>query len=520
MSASSGPRSHEGYITRLLNQLGVKVQHPVADSRKLKPGDTFLACVGEHHDARNNIPQAIALGANAILWEKQGFSWKPEWKIPNAGITGLRHKAGEIASAAYGHPSRNLWLVGITGTNGKTTCSHWYAQAMAILGKKTAIIGTLGHGFPGALHHSEHTTPDAVYLQQLMAEYLDQGASSLVMEASSHGLSQGRLTGSEFAVAVLTNLTRDHLDYHGSMDAYAAAKARLFFWEGLQYAVLNLDEVLGVELSQQLAGKNVSVIGYSFRQPRQAIQTSGSQKILYGSNLRFTTQHIGFDVEFCDRHANLQCNVTGRYNAYNLLTVLATLLASNIDFDEAVAALQQVQPIPGRMEQLGGGDQPTIIVDYAHTPDALNEVLAGLREILTGTHIKKPTRKNRARLICVIGCGGDRDRGKRPMIGEIAAHLSDEVIITSDNPRTENPVDIINEVMAGATGKHCTAEVDRTAAIYRAIHGARKGDIVLIAGKGAETYQEIQGKKYPFDDREVVRQVLHDLAGPELQVQG
>ncbi len=520
MSTASSSRSNEGCVTRLLSQLGVKVQHLVADSRKLKSGDTFLACAGEHHDARNDIPQAIALGVNAILWEKQGFSWKPEWNIPNLGIAGLRHEAGKIASAVYDHPSRHLRLVGITGTNGKTTCSHWYAQAMAALGKKTAIIGTLGHGFPGALHHSEHTTPDAVYLQQLMAEYLQQGASSLVMEASSHGLSQGRLTGSEFAIAVLTNLTRDHLDYHGSMDAYAAAKARLFFWEGLQHAVLNLDEVLGVELSQQLAGKSLSVIGYGFRQSHQITQISGNQKILYGSNLRFTTQHIGFDVEFCNRRANLQCNVTGRYNAYNLLAVMAILLASNIDFDDAIAALRQVQPIPGRMEKLGGGDQPTVIVDYAHTPDALNEVLTGLREILTGTHIKKQTRKNQAKLICIIGCGGDRDRGKRPMIGEIAAHLADEVIITSDNPRTENPADIISEVMAGATGKHCTAEIDRTAAIYRAIHGARKGDIVLIAGKGAETCQEVQGKKYPFDDRKVAQQVLHDLADPKLQVQG
>ncbi len=520
MSTSSSFGSDETYLACLLDRLSVKIQRLVADSRTLKPGDTFLACAGEQHDARNDIPQAIALGVNAVIWEKQGFSWKPEWKIPNLGISGLRHEAGKIASQVYDHPSRHLRLVGITGTNGKTTCSHWYAQAMMTLGEKTAIIGTLGHGFPGALNHANHTTPDAVYLQQLMADYLQHGARSLVMEASSHGLSQDRLAGSEFSIAVLTNLTRDHLDYHGSMDAYAAAKAKLFFWEGLQHAVLNLDEVLGVELSQQLAWKDVSIIGYGFRQPDPSARTTGNQKILYGSNLRFTTQHISFDVEFCNRRASLQCNVTGRYNAYNLLAVLATLLASNVDLDDAITALQQVQPIPGRMEKLGGGDQPIVIVDYAHTPDALNEVLTGLRETLAGTRMKKRIRKNQAKLVCVIGCGGDRDRGKRPLIGEIASHLADEVIITSDNPRNENPADIINEIMLGASGKHCTAEADRTAAIYRAIHGARKGDIVLIAGKGAETHQEIQGKKYPFDDREVVRQVLHDLAGPELQVQG
>ncbi len=520
MSVSLNLGSNEACLTRLLNKLGVKIQHLVADSRKLRPGDTFLAYAGERYDARSAIPQAIAAGVNAIIWEKQGFSWKPEWKVPNLGIAGLRHEAGKIASQVYGHPSRHLRLVGITGTNGKTTCSHWYAQAMAALGEKTAVIGTLGYGFPGTLNHASHTTPDAVYLQQLMAEYLQQGARSLVMEASSHGLAQGRLIGSEFSIAVLTNLTRDHLDYHDSMDAYAAAKARLFFWEGLQHAVLNLDEVLGVELSQQLAHKNVSIIGYGFRQPNQLTHTTANQKILYGSNLRFTTQHISFDVEFCNQRASLQCNVTGRYNAYNLLAVLATLIASDVGLSDAITALQQVQPIPGRMEKLGGGDQPVVIVDYAHTPDALNEVLTGLRETLAGTRMKKRIRKNQAKLVCVIGCGGDRDRGKRSLIGEIASHLADEVIVTSDNPRNENPADIIREIMLGTSGQHCSIEEDRAAAIYRAIHGARKGDIVLIAGKGAETYQEIQGKKYPFDDREIVRQVLHDLANLRLRVQG
>lgn len=520
MSTSSDSKSDEGSAAYLLDQLDAPVARLIADSRQLKPGDTFLACAGERYDARNDIPQAIVKGVNAVIWEKQGFSWNPVWNLPNLSVTGLRHKAGEIASQVYGHPSRHLWLVGITGTNGKTTCSHWYAQAMAVLGKKTAIIGTLGHGFPGTLNHTEHTTPDAVYLQQLMAGYVKQGACSLVMEVSSHGLAQGRLNGSKFSVAVLTNLSRDHLDYHGSMDAYAATKAKLFFREGLQCAVLNLDEVLGVELSRQLARDTLSIIGYGFRQPRQGSWLTGNQKILYGSNLRFTAQHIAFDVDFCGRHASLQCNVTGRFNAYNLLAALAALLAGNVDLDDATAALQQVQPIPGRMERLGGGDQPVVVVDYAHTPDALSEVLIGLREILAGTRVKKRLRKNQAKLVCVIGCGGNRDRGKRPLIGEIASRLADEVIITSDNPRDENPEDIIGEIMFGASGKHCTIEEDRAAAIYRAIHGARKGDIVLIAGKGAEAYQEKQGRKYPFDDREVVRQVLDDLAGPKLRVQG
>ena len=520
MNAESSSKLDDDFVACLLRQLGVTVRRLVADSRGLMPGDTFLAYAGENHDARNDIPRAITVGVNAVIWEKKGFSWNPEWKLPNLAVAGLRHKAGKIASQVYGYPSRHLWSVGITGTNGKTSCSHWYAQAMAFLGKKTAIIGTLGNGFSGALICSECTTPDAVHLQYLMAEFMRQNAQLLVMEVSSHGLAQGRLLGTEFSVAVLTNLSRDHLDYHGSMDAYAAAKAKLFFWNSLKSVVLNLDEVLGVELSRQLSDRELSIIGYGFKQPGQSSWATSNQKILYGSNLQVTSQHISFDVEFCGQSANLQSNVTGRFNAYNLLAVLATLLASDINLNDAVTALRQVQPIPGRMERLGGGDQPVVIVDYAHTPDALTEVLTGLREMLAGSRRKKHISANQAKLICVIGCGGDRDRGKRPLIGEIVSRLTDEVIITSDNPRNEDPQDIIKEIMGGVSGTHCSIEEDRAAAIYRAIYGARKGDVVLIAGKGAESHQEIQDKKYPFDDREVVRQVLRDLANLELQVQG
>lgn len=520
MRTESRSKHADGIVSHLLDHLGIRVQRLSSDSRKLKPGDTFIAYAGENHDARNDIPLAMAAGVNAVIWEKRGFSWNPEWKLPNLGIAGLRHKAGQIASQVYGNPSRQLWSVGITGTNGKTTCSHWYAQAMAALRNKTAIIGTLGNGFLGALARSEHTTPDSVQLQSLMAEFLQQGARSLVMEVSSHGLAQGRLLGTEFSVAVLTNLSRDHLDFHGSMDAYAAAKAKLFFWSGLKSAVLNLDDVLGVELSRQLAGRKLSVIGYGFKQPGHGYWAASNQKIVYGSNLQVTSRYIKFDVEFCGQFATLKCNVTGRFNAYNLLTVLAALLASDVGLNDAIMALHQVKPIPGRMEKLGGGEQPLVIVDYAHTPDALTEVLTGLRAMLVGGSRKKHIRSSQPRLICVIGCGGDRDRGKRPLIGEIVSRLADEVIITSDNPRNEHPQEIIKEIMRGVEGKHCSVEADRAAAIYRAIHGARKEDVVLIAGKGAENFQEINGRKYPFDDREVVRQVLHDLANLELRVQG
>ncbi|MDT8363429.1 MAG: UDP-N-acetylmuramoyl-L-alanyl-D-glutamate--2,6-diaminopimelate ligase [Nitrosomonas sp.] len=502
-----------------LDALDLKIHRLVTDSRELKPGDTFIAYAGENFDARQDIPEAIAIGVNAIIWEKKGFTWDPRWQLPNLAVTHLRQKAGLIASHLHDYPSRRLWLVGITGTNGKTSCSHWFAQAMTALGKKTAVIGTLGHGFANALTATTHTTPDAAQLQQLLAEFVQQQAQSVVMEASSHGLDQGRLTGAEFSVAVLTNLSHDHLDYHGTMDSYAATKAKLFFWPGLKSVVLNLDEVLGVELSRQLENKAVQVIGYGFKLPREGSWMTKNQQVLFGSNIQLRMDSIQFDVVFSGRQATLQCQVAGRFNAYNLLAVLATLIASGVDFDGAVQALRQIRPVPGRMELLGGGKHPVVIVDYAHTPDALSEVLAGLRETMASTH-QKPAGKDRARLICVTGCGGDRDRSKRPLIGEIAARLADEVIFTSDNPRSERPEDIIMEMLSGIrdTQKdHCIVEIDRSAAIYRAIQQARRQDVVLIAGKGAEMHQQRQGRKCPHDDRKIVRQVLRDLVRQKMQ---
>ncbi len=504
---TSSHKNSKDFTIHSLDELGLKIQHLTTDSRELKPGDTFIAYAGERHDARQHIPGAIAIGANAIIWEKKGFNWDPQWQLPNLGVNDLRQKAGIIASHLLGYPSRKLWLVGITGTNGKTSCSHWFAQAMTVLGKKTAVIGTLGHGFASALASTTHTTPDAAQLQQLLAEFVQQQAQSVAMEVSSHGLDQGRLTGSEFSVAVLTNLSHDHLDYHGTMDSYAATKAKLFFWPGLKSAVLNLDEVLGVELSRQLEGKAIQVIGYGFKLPDKGSWVTSNQRILFGSNIQLQISSIRFDIAFEGRKVTLECQVAGRFNAYNLLAVLATLLASGVDFDDAIEALQKVRPIPGRMELLGGGKQPVIIVDYAHTPNALSEVLAGLRETMAG--------KIGGKLICVVGCGGDRDRSKRPLIGEIAARMADEVIFTSDNPRSEDPREIISEILSGVPSTladRCMVEIDRSAAIYRAIQQARRQDVVLIAGKGAETRQERQGRKYPHDDRKVARQVLRDLA--------
>ncbi len=484
----------------LLDDLGVAIRSLVSDSRQVKPGDTFLAYAGKKFDARQFIPQAIAAGANAVLWERRNFSWDTAWQLPNLPVVDLRNKAGIIASHVYNHPSQKLWLVGVTGTNGKTSCCHWLAQAMDALPKKTAVIGTLGDGFSGELNSMGNTTPDATLLQHELTMFLRQGAESVAMEVSSHGIEQARLNGATFSVAVLTNLSRDHLDYHGSMDDYAAAKAKLFFWPGLKHAVLNLDDVFGVELSRQLTSKNTQVIGYGFRQPEVTCHYQKNLRILRGSNLVASVRGLAFDVEFEKFHARIKLNLLGRFNASNLLAVLATMLTSGITFPDAVRALHRIKPIPGRMEKLGGGDRPIVILDYAHTPDALEKMLVTLRELLV---------KN-ARLICVFGCGGERDRGKRRLLGEIATRLADEVIVTSDNPRSEDPHAIISDIVAGAKTA-INIEVDRASAIYQAIYGARKGDIVLIAGKGHEDYQEINGQKFPFSDSKIAQQVLREL---------
>ncbi|PXW85226.1 UDP-N-acetylmuramoylalanyl-D-glutamate--2,6-diaminopimelate ligase [Nitrosomonas sp. Nm84] len=495
----------------VLDDIGVPIKNLVIDSRQIKSGDTFLAYAGEKDDGRRFIPQAIAAGANAVLWDPQNFSWNPEWHVPALPINELKANAGSIANYVYGNPSQRLWLVGVTGTNGKTSCCHWYAQAMTSLDKKTAILGTLGNGFSGALEAATNTTPDATVLQRSLAKFKQQGADSVVMEVSSHGVAQGRINGTTFSVAMLTNLSRDHLDYHQDMDAYAAAKARLFSWPELKYAVINMDDVLGVELSRQLANKTTKIIGYGFRYPELGCY-SKHFRMVYGANLKSDIEGIEFDIEYEGCHGHLKINLLGKFNASNLLAVAAAMLASGIKLPDAIRALQNVRPIPGRMEKYVAVDQPIVIVDYAHTPDALEKALCTLREVLRATHQNKAVSLQSPRLHCVLGCGGDRDTGKRAMVGEVATRLADAVIFTSDNPRTEDPLSIIKDIAMGAGINNYQIEIDRALAIYQAIANAQPRDIVLIAGKGHEKFQEIQGQKIPFNDAEVVQQVLKDLA--------
>lgn len=477
----------------LLAELGVKVERLTADSRQVRPGDTFVACPGERQDGRRYIAQAVAAGAGSVLWDSEGFAWEPAWRVPNLGIPGLRNRLGEIAAQVYGDPSRGLWMIGVTGTNGKTSCAHWLARCLSASGRKTAVIGTLGNGFPDGLSPSPNTTPDAITLQAQLKDYLDQGAVCAAMEVSSHGLAQGRVNGIHFDVALLTNLSRDHLDYHGDMANYAAAKAGLFAWPGLRYAVLNLDDPFGAELASRLGCSGVRVVGYSLEG-----NTAGCHLAVTARNLAVTAQGIGFEVASPWGMAKVESRVLARFNAYNLLGTLAALLVSGVELNVAVQELGKLAPVAGRLQQLGGHGKPLVVVDYAHTPDALDKVLQALREIVPG-----------GELGCVFGCGGDRDRGKRPLMGGVASRRADRVIVTSDNPRGENPRAIIDEIIA-PMGANYHVEEDRASAIEEAIRGAGPNDVVLIAGKGHETYQEIRGVKLPFNDVEVAQRALKE----------
>jgi len=394
--------------------------------------------------------------------------------------------------------------VGVTGTNGKTSTSHWIAHALNAVGRKCALIGTLGNGFAGELAESPNTTPDAIRVHCLLHEYLANGAHAVAMEVSSHALVQGRVNGVRFDVALLTNLTRDHLDYHGDMHSYAAAKRRLFDWEQLKYAVLNLDDAYGVGLADELRGAPVEVIAYGMSD--DALQHAERLKVrmVYGNLLEMSTRGLRLDVHSSWGGTQLSSELVGRFNAANLLGTLAVLLVSGIELTDAASSLATVQPVAGRMQRLGGTDQPTVIVDYAHTPDALEKVLMTLQEVGAETG---------GNLICVFGCGGDRDRGKRAMMGLVAEKFSDYCIVTSDNPRSEDPHSIIKDVIAGMSKENHEVVVDRAAAIRHAVGRARPGDTVLIAGKGHENYQEIQGVKNPFSDVQAALQALEQWQG-------
>lgn len=468
----------------ILRQLNVPLNGLTADSRHAGPEIAFAAYPGSAHDGRSFIPQVIAKGVPAVLWDESHFLWDPAWQVPNVAVPDLKRHVGKIAARIYGEPSRKLHMFGVTGTNGKTSVAHWIAQALSYCGTPSAVIGTIGNGFPGALTTATHTTPDAVRLQELLAYYVKQGARACAMEVSSHGLHQGRINGCQFDVAVLTNLTRDHLDYHGSMEAYAEAKANLFMWPDLKYAVLNLDDEFGQKLSSMKLG--AKTVGYGFNQGEVMAEAITNSRD--GMRLSLNTAW---------GQAEIEARLVGRFNAANLMAALTALLVSGIPLQEACTALKHVTPPEGRMQMLGGGTHPLVIVDYAHTPDALEKVLTSLRP-LAGD----------GRVICLFGCGGNRDRGKRPLMGQVASQGADLVYVTSDNPRNEDPSAIISDILAGVKTGSSRIEANRARAIFEAVGEAKANDIVLIAGKGHENYQEVQGQKLPFSDVEVAQKAL------------
>jgi UDP-N-acetylmuramyl-tripeptide synthetase len=493
IAAADYPRTARMSLLDRLAQLGVPLIDITADSRAVKLGSIFVAYPGTIQDGRAFIPEAIARGAAAVLWERRGFPWDERWEVPNLGIEGLRERISEIAGHIFGNPSDALWMIGVTGTNGKTSVSQWIASACEALGRRSAVLGTLGNGLVGERTEAKNTTPDAIVLQRLLAEYLRRGARVAAMEVSSHGLDQARVAGIKYDVAVLTNLTRDHLDYHRTMEAYAEAKYRLFAARGLKSAVVNVDDDWGRRFAERLGGTSLATITYG----------EGEGSRLRASNLRLTESGVRFDVDSEWGRGEVAAPMLGAFNAANLLAVLGSLVATGFKLDDALRAIGALQPVPGRLERLGGGEHPLVVIDYAHTPDALEKALEALRPIV-GTGRK---------LICVFGCGGDRDTGKRPIMGATASRLADHVIVTSDNPRSEDPAQIISQVLDGIPGREAESHGDRQVAIFSGVHHARAGDVVLLAGKGHETYQEIAGARVPFSDREVARAALDEWDG-------
>ena len=460
------------------------------DSRKVQPGSLFLAVAGEQFDGRQFIAQAVAAGAVAVVYEAKGAS-PQQWEVdvPCVAVENLQAQQGRIAAEFYRFPSRHLTMIGVTGTNGKTSVTQFIAQAMAE--HPCGVIGTVGYGFLPQLQMGQLTTPDPVSLQSMLAELCEDGAMACAMEVSSHALVQGRVAAVEFDIAVFTQLSRDHLDYHGTMEAYGEAKAQLFASPGLRYGVINCDDPLGrtlIERHQQ----DYHIIPYSSQQ-----QNYCEMPGIYVTNCQALTHGFIVDVVTPWGSGQFTTQLLGRFNVDNLLATLGVLGAMEVPLVQALKAISRITTVPGRMQAFGGGKKPTVIVDYAHTPDALEKALTVLRAHCQG------------KLWCIYGCGGDRDKGKRPQMGAIAEQFADQPIITNDNPRSEVPADIANDIQAGLANPAKTVVLlDREEAITYAVQSASPGDIVLVAGKGHEMTQTIGDRIQRFSDAEIVESLL------------
>jgi UDP-N-acetylmuramoyl-L-alanyl-D-glutamate--2,6-diaminopimelate ligase len=480
------------------------------DSRAVKAGMLFVALKGTQTHGLHYALNAQQQGATAILWESDTVPNQIQLldalHIPVIEIIDLSAKLGEIAQRYYQiidsprpiQSNYGLKIKGVTGTDGKTTVTHFFAQAMNILmPNKSAIIGTLGIGFTDRLQQTTHTTPDVLTLHKTLCQLAKKGVKIVAMEVSSHALDQGRVDGLDFTVAILTNLTRDHLDYHGTLEQYATAKEKLFLRPELCCAVLNTEDDFSQQIENSLMekGRERSIIRYSIKSTTDTkIETE-----LTAEDTQFTHRGIQARLSFGNQQGILNVAVLGRFNLSNLLATLAAMLALDIPFSNALSALNKVKTVPGRMEKIDAGDK-LVVVDYAHTPAALESVLKALCSHTT------------QRIICVFGCGGDRDKGKRPLMAHIAEHYADKVIVTDDNPRTEDPKQIMQDIIAGFEQRdNIIIEHRRANAIRAAIGDAKAGDVVLIAGKGHEQVQIFADVSEDFDDRQQAAQALQEL---------
>lgn len=476
------------------NQLNVTVTGVQIDSRLVRKGDLFVACFGQNHDARDYVGDALLNEAAAILVES-GNKWQGFRHINNVPVIAIDNLAAQISTIAgrfYGNPSEKLQVFGITGTNGKTSCSQFIAQGLTMYGYQCGVMGTLGYGICGNLKETHLTTPDAVFTQMALAEMVRDRINPVVMEVSSVGLHQKRVQAVRFDTAIFTNLTRDHLDYHGSMEAYGENKKKLFAFESLKTAIVNLDDPYALSIINSIAS-NVEVVTYSLNNSIASIYAEQLQLTRHGFEARVITP-IGA--------ANLHGKLLGYFNISNLMAVIAALITylsarGNVNLEELFARLANLQPVTGRMEIIGDSSDITAVVDYAHTPDGLRSALAGLRDHFSG------------KVWCVFGCGGNRDKGKRPMMGEIAETYADNLVIADDNPRNEEGDEIVQHILSGIADKSAVTVIrDRAEAIAYAISHAETGDVVLIAGKGHETYQDIGGNRLIFSDANQVRLAL------------
>ncbi len=486
-------------IVDLAQDLAIEVKRLVIDSRQVQPGDLFIALPGRTVDGRQFIDKALEKGACAVLWECEHgtvpipIAWRQQGaqtRVPVIAIEDLTHKVGVLADRYYHAPSKSLHVIGITGTNGKTSCSQFIAQAIDPY-SHCAVIGTLGWGFPNKLHTSTHTTPDALRCHQWLQELQQEGAQSVAMEVSSHALDQGRVVGVHFDVAVFTNLTHDHLDYHGDMETYGQAKRKLFLLDETAHHVINVDDEFGVQLAEQ-APFGKTCIRYGLKADRELDVTA--EKILQ------TELGMQFDLVTPIGNGRIQTRIYGKFNIYNLLATAGVMLALGYKLEQIIDRMATIQAVAGRLQVITARKLPVFVIDYAHTPDALENVLLAIKHHFRG-HIW-----------CVLGCGGDRDKQKRPKMAAIAEQHAYRVVITNDNPRSESPLAIVQDMLAGMRdASKAVIELDREAAIIHAARHAAVDDIVLIAGKGHEDYQIIADRKLPFSDKAVVDKVIAEV---------